>query len=81
MNKLFRVIDKKNGRIFHLGNKSALRMFMIENHDNDEIDVHELEWNYKSEMLQIMNGSAVLGWMNGMDRAKKIAAKHARKDK
>jgi hypothetical protein len=81
MNKLFRVIDRKNGRIFHLGNKAALRMFIIENHDNDEIEVHELEWNYKREMLQIMNGSAVLGLMNGMDRAKKIAERYTRKDK
>ena len=81
MNKLFRVIDRKNGHIFHLGNKAALRMFIIENHDNDEIEVHELEWNYKSEMLKIMNGSAVLGLMNGMDRAKKIAKRHLRKDK
>ena len=61
MNTVWRITDRNKGVTVHLEKKPHVRRYMLENKHHDQIEVTEIEWNYKSQLLEIINGAYALG--------------------
>ena len=64
MNTVWRVTDRRKGVTIHLEKKPHVRRYMMDNKHHDEIEVIELNWTYKSQLLQIINGAYALGGLD-----------------
>jgi len=61
MNTIWCVTDRLKGVTIHMEKKPHVRRYMLDNTHHDQIEVIELNWTYKSELLQIINGAYALG--------------------
>ena len=61
MNTIWRITDRLKGVTIHMEKKPHVRRYMLDNTHHDQIEVIELNWIYKSELLQIINGAYALG--------------------
>jgi len=61
MNTIWQVTDRLKGVTIHMEKKPHVRRYMLDNTHHDQIEVIELNWTYKSELLQIINGAYALG--------------------
>lgn len=67
MNTIWRITDRLKGVTIHMEKKPHVRKYMLEHKHHDQIEVIQLNWTYKSELLQIINGAYALG---GLDVAR-----------
>ena len=61
MNTVWRITDRVKGVTIHLEKKPHVRRYMLDNKHHDQIEVIELQWTYKSQLLKIINGAYALG--------------------
>jgi len=61
MNTVWRITDRVKGVTIHLEKKPHVRRYMLDNKHHDQIEVIELQWTYKSQLLEIINGAYALG--------------------
>jgi len=61
MSMIWRVTDSLKGVTIHFEKKPYVRKYMLENKHHDHIEVMEIKWNYKSQLLQIINGAYAVG--------------------
>ena len=61
MNTIWQVTDRLKGVTIYMEKKPHVRRYMLDNTHHDQIEVIELNWTYKSELLQIINGAYALG--------------------
>jgi hypothetical protein len=61
MNKIWLVTDRLRGARYYMEKMPHVRRYMLENKHHDQIEVTRIEWNYKNELLKIINGAYAMG--------------------
>lgn len=70
MSTIWRAISRKHGWVVHFSNHRDLNAFLFSNGaSNYEVD--SLEYSKKQDIIEILNGSAMLGYMNAQKRGRK----------
>jgi len=65
MNTVWRITDKKKHTILFMEKKPHVRKYMLENKHHDRIQVEEVKWNYKHELVRMLNDSFDRGFLQG----------------
>jgi len=69
---IWRAISRKHGWVVHFSNHKDLNAFLYSNGaSNYEVD--KLEYSRKVDIIKMLNGSALQGWMNGRGRKSDIS--------
>jgi hypothetical protein len=69
---IWRAISRKHGWVVHFSNHRDLNAFLFSNGaSNYEVD--RLEYSRKVDIIKMLNGSALQGWMNGRGRKSDIS--------
>ena len=72
MSTIWRAISRKHGWVVHFSNHKDLNAFLYSNGaSNYEVD--KLEYSRKVDIIKMLNGSALQGWMNGRGRKSDIS--------
>lgn len=64
MSTIWRAINRKYGWVVHFANHRHLNAFLFEN-GASSYEVDRLEYSRKQDIIKMLNGSAMQGWMNG----------------
>jgi len=67
MSTIWRAVSKKRGWVVHFGNHRDLNAFLYSNGASD-YEVDKLEYSRKIDIIKMLNGSALCGWVNGRKR-------------
>jgi len=69
---IWRAISRKHGWVVHFSNHKDLNAFLYSNGaSNYEVD--KLEYSRKVDIIKMLNGSALQGWVNGRGRKSDIS--------
>ena len=66
MNTIWMVEDHLKENTIYLEKKPHVRRYMMENKHHDQIEVTEIQWNYKCELLKIINSAYSRGAVHGI---------------
>jgi hypothetical protein len=64
---IWRAISRDYGWVFHFSNHRDLNAFLYQNGASD-YKVDKLEYSKKIDIIKMLNGSALQGWLNGSKR-------------
>ena len=67
MSTIWRAINRNHGWVVHFANHRHLNAFLFEN-GVSSYEVDKLEYSRKQDIIKMLNGSAMQGWMNGRKR-------------
>ena len=71
MSTIWRAASKRVGWVFHFSNHKDLNAFLYAN-GASHYEVDRLEYTKKQDVIDMLNDSAVLAWMNGRNSKSKI---------
>ena len=70
MSTIWRAISRNHGWVVHFANHKDLNAFLFSNGaSNYEVD--RLEYSRKQDIIEMLNGSAMLGYTNAQKRNRK----------
>lgn len=65
MNTVWRVMDYHKETVFYLEKKPHVRRYLLNNTHHQDIEIQEVTWHYKNELIKLLNESIKLGYMYG----------------
>ena len=66
MNTIWMVRDPLQENTIYLEKRPQVRKYMLENKHHNQIEVEEIQWNYKSELIKIINSAYSRGAVDGI---------------
>ena len=70
MSTIWRAAHRKYGWVVHFSNHRELNAFLFEN-GASSYEVDRLGYAKKQDIIEMLNGSAMLGYMNAQKRSRK----------
>lgn len=58
-------MDHLKGTVFYLEKKPHVRRYLLNNPHRQHIEIQEVTWHYKNELITLLNESIKLGYMYG----------------
>lgn len=68
MPQVYRITNHEKNQVTYVGKKPEVRKYLLENKDTgiDNITVETIEWNYKTQLVDLLNQAVSAGHLTGM---------------
>lgn len=65
MKTVWRITNDHKGEVVYMEKKPHVRRYMMENVQPGKIKVEEIQWQYKYQLVKILNETLKIGYLQG----------------